>query len=705
MRRFRRVRIAAAAAAAGALVFALHEYAVRAPYRAADGEIGVYSATAAGYSRYERYTMFVDADITVNGRRLRASLAVRGDDAELVPGDAFTVYAELSYASPRLSAFSPKSVEPAGHRDSARYLPAVAARKMSESAERSFGARYAPLIKALTVGDADDLRADASAYRELSRAGTVHLAAVSGMHISFLVSMLSILIRNKRVLGAVLIPVLLFFAALCGFSAGVSRAVIMQIILLAAPLLRRDTDGVTGVSAALFLILLVNPYAAATKSLQLSFAATLGIVLFSRGINSSLTARFGTSRLAKVKPVRAAAAFVAAGFASSLGAVAFTTPLTAYYFGFVSVVSPLANVVSLWAAPTAFCLGLVAELFGILSPAAGLAAAKIAELPAAFLLGTARAFSQFPYAALYVSGAYALAWLVYVYASVVSLAALRAKLKHALVSTAAVAVTLVLAVSLTAAARTGVLEVTAIDVGQGQCIALRSGGETAIIDCGSMTADAGARAAAYLDARFERRIEFLVLSHFDSDHINGAETLLRNYRVLELYIPRPELGEDSTAAADEIITLAILRGTDIIYVDETTTRPLGSASVTLFAPYDAADAENDACVAVLAARGDFECLITGDLGFAGEMYLTELYALPDIEVLIAGHHGSRYSSGDVLLDAVTPELAIISVGRNSYGHPAAETLARFDERGITYRTTLGDGDVTADSNFRIKING
>ena len=87
-------------------------------------------------------------------------------------------------------------------------------------------------------------------------------------------------------------------------------------------------------------------------------------------------------------------------------------------------------------------------------------------------------------------------------------------------------------------------------------------------------------------------------------------------------------------------------------------------------------------------------LVTGDMDAEGELQLTERYQLPDLEVFVAGHHGSRYSSSERLLDQLKPETAVISVGEgNSYGHPAPETLQRFADRDIAVYRTDQDGDI------------
>jgi competence protein ComEC len=113
--------------------------------------------------------------------------------------------------------------------------------------------------------------------------------------------------------------------------------------------------------------------------------------------------------------------------------------------------------------------------------------------------------------------------------------------------------------------------------------------------------------------------------------------------------------------------------------------PFGGGELRVMPPLGTLD-DND-CLSVVCKWGEWEALVTGDMDSAHEMVLTEIYSLPDIELLIVGHHGSKYATTQDLLDAVTPDAAIISVGRNTYGHPTAETLTRLYEYGIpTYRT-------------------
>ena len=99
--------------------------------------------------------------------------------------------------------------------------------------------------------------------------------------------------------------------------------------------------------------------------------------------------------------------------------------------------------------------------------------------------------------------------------------------------------------------------------------------------------------------------------------------------------------------------------------------------------------ENELGLTILCSAGEFDTLITGDMDSRTERVLVSSYPLPDIEVLLVGHHGSRYSTSEELLGAVMPEVGVVSVGSNSYGHPTRDALLRLTDADVTvYRTDL-----------------
>ena len=178
-----------------------------------------------------------------------------------------------------------------------------------------------------------------------------------------------------------------------------------------------------------------------------------------------------------------------------------------------------------------------------------------------------------------------------------------------------------------------------------------------------------------------RSVDRVILTHFDDDHINGVEHLLARMDVTTLTVP-----EMDSEARNLVLDLAAAYGTAVETVTEETVLPFGDAELTIFPPLGTSGS-NELGLTILATAGENDFLITGDMERATEKKLVETYSLPDIEVLMAGHHGSKGSTSEELLEAVTPETAIISVGTNSYGHPAEDTLRRLARAGCAvYRT-------------------
>ena len=130
----------------------------------------------------------------------------------------------------------------------------------------------------------------------------------------------------------------------------------------------------------------------------------------------------------------------------------------------------------------------------------------------------------------------------------------------------------------------------------------------------------------------------------------------------------------------------------VTMVTDTYQFPMGQAMLTIYPPVGAGDL-NEQGLTFLCSAGDFDALITGDMAGNTEKKLVERFDLPDIEVLVVGHHGSRYSSTDAFLQQVRPETAIISVGDNSYGHPTQEAMDRLSRNGAAVYRTDRQGNV------------
>ena len=554
--------------------------------------------------------------------------------------------------------------------------------------------RVSGFLTAELTGDKTAM--DDGDYLAMQETGLAHLFAVSGLHCVFLVTLLSLLVsRRQRLLCAVTIPVLVFYMVMVGLSPSVVRACIMQIFLLIAPLFRRGSDPLTSLAAALLVILLANPFAAASVSLQLSFSATLGMVLLSPRLYKLLTGWYK----GRDRRLRGVLCFVAANLAATLSATVFTVPLTAYYFRIFVLAAPLASLLAVPAAGWSFMAAFVTALLGFVWLPLARVLGWLAWLLVRYILWVAHTVMGWRYHAVYFTDPYLLYWLLFLYAAFIGCAVTPDGKRKYLLAAGLSAVTLVCAVWVNQQDyRYGQLSALALDVGQGESVVLWSGADTVLVDCGSSNSykDPGGLTADTLHSMGVKRLTAVVVTHYHADHTNGLYEVLRRVPAETIYLPDIE---DEYGVRERLVSLAQEQGTEVVYVTETALLRLGSSTLTVYPPVQSGGDLNELGLTALASAGDFDLLITGDMSGGTERKLAETYPLPDVEVLVVSHHGSRYSSDSRFLQAITPEAAVISVGDNNYGHPSEETLQRLYAAGAeVWRTDL-------QGTIRITANG
>ena len=657
------------------------------------------SGTVCNYAQPTPYGYKVELELDHADRGYRTLLYLAGEAQTLKPGDRLTTSAKLELASYRYSQeqnvyqrsqgyvllaygqgeWSSEAVQ----KIPLRFIPAWTAHQLQEQIDKLFPADAAAFLRALLTGDRSGF--DYQTKNALSLAGVSHVVAISGMHVSILLALVLFVLPDRRFAAAVGIPIVVFYAILTGASPSVVRAATMQILLLIAPLLRRENDPPTSLSAAMLLILLINPWAIADVSFQLSFAAMAGLLLFSRRIYDYLDARLAERKLPRVLEKMGKAAILSVS--TTLGAMVFTTPLIACSFGVISLVSVAANFLTLWAVSICFQAGMVACVLGFVLPGmAGILTWCLSWLVRYFLVVT-NWLAALPFAAIYTDSGYTVLVLVAAYLLLAVYFLFRTGRKP-LMMLVCMVVCLCLCTGLNVwENRRAELQTTVLDVGQGQCILLEWDGMTAMIDCGgSYPEEAGEAAARLLLSHGRTTLDLLILTHFDTDHAGGIPQLLNRIDVDCLYVP-PAEPEDGLYL--QICEAAAQSGTQIKAVTEDLVLSRSETEVRIFAPVSYHPG-NDGGLSVLSSREDYDILVTGDMSFEAEHRLVTLQDLPQVELLVAGHHGSATSTGMELLEAVQPRTVLISVGsENRYGHPTQETLDRIEAVGAqVYRTDL-----------------
>lgn len=216
----------------------------------------------------------------------------------------------------------------------------------------------------------------------------------------------------------------------------------------------------------------------------------------------------------------------------------------------------------------------------------------------------------------------------------------------------------------------GELEIHYIDVGQGDATLIKCDGQSMLIDAGEN--DMGTKVYSYLISQGIEKLDYVIGTHPDSDHIGGMDVVLYNFQCDKVFMP--DFKKD-TKTYDDVINTAKNKNYKITNPQVGDVYTLGNGEFTIIAPNKKYDEANNASIGIYFAYGERTFLFTGDAEYEAELDIIANGLNIDADVYKAGHHGSRTSSSDELLEKVTPKYVVVSCGEdNSYGHPHAAIL-------------------------------
>lgn len=245
---------------------------------------------------------------------------------------------------------------------------------------------------------------------------------------------------------------------------------------------------------------------------------------------------------------------------------------------------------------------------------------------------------------------------------------------------------------------TGQMKVTYLDVGQGDCTIIQTEGHNAMIDAGNN--HEGKEVVAYLNQQGIDKLDYLILTHPDADHIGGGDDVLENIAVEQVIMP--DVAND-TMTYEEVVDDIKKKNIPVDHPKVGESFELGDAAFTVLCPEEDLIRENDtndASVGMKLVHGENSFVMCGDASEKSESAMVKRFGSAlECDVLKCGHHGSRTSTCEAFLKATNPTWAVISCGKdNSYGHPHQETLTRLDDDDVqVYRTDqLGTVIATSD---------
>lgn len=454
---------------------------------------------------------------------------------------------------------------------SIRWLPQRIARFCRQAIATALPEREAGLLTGLLIGNTDNLSSGDTL--SLRIAGLSHLVAVSGLHVGFLVAFCYLLF-GRRWGTYCSIPLILLFVPIAGASPSVIRAAIMYLIAAAAFITRKEANTLNSLFAALAILLIQNPYAIASLSLQLSFAATLGLVLFAGKMQTKLLRPFHS--LPQIP--RKILVFFAGALSCTVCATIFTTPILLSAFGYVSILSVLSNLLVVGVTAICFIGGFLLCLASAVFPVAVPALAALTQPPLHYILLVSERISSIPFGLVNWGDNYGLAALFLFFAAVLLWLMAGSRIKWKIVLPT-VCVFLLLFSGLSTYQYQQTYRVTYLPCGTGQAILVSDTSHATLIDCAG---DGGYRDAAQLVAEWMRyqnidRIDTLILTAVDRGHARDLPALLETVPIDEILMPA---GCKTTKYNTDLLALCTQYGATEI--DQTKALYSGAAPITVF---------------------------------------------------------------------------------------------------------------------------
>ncbi len=575
----------------------------------------------------------------------------------------------------------------------------------ADTIEQLIPAPASGLLKAIMLGDKSGLPDQLE--DDFRTVGLSHLIAISGFHVSIiLILVLGVLDVGFRPKTAAIITivVLILYAVLVGLRPSVIRATFMGIgFLIGTRFLGRRNNTISILASIAIGITLINPDQITNVGFQLSFAATLSLALYGQMLatwlknwvhNNLFEPNAAIKRLLNI-------------LAITLAAQILTLPIVAYHFEQVALVSLLANLIVVPVQPILMIIGVLATLIGSAFLPLGKLVGWVAWLLLTFTIRAVELLAQIPFASVpiqvneftliftYVMIG-AMTWYLYQEAERRAETRKRLRLNVSQPVMAGVSVMgLFLAISWSSGQPDGLLHVSFLDVGQGDAIFVETPtGRQILIDGGEFPTLLNSEIGRKLPF-WDREIDLVIATHPDADHVTGLPEIFDRYRVQRF------IYDGQTAAISGVygavwerieaqdVETYIAQAGEVIEVEDGVRLEIVHPSGTLDE-----DIRNNNSVSLRLVYGEFSLLLTGDAEVEAERAMLAT-GLPLASVVYkAGHHGSQTSSSADFMNAINPQIVIISAGvDNQFGHPHPDVIGRFNASGAAVLDTRLHGTI------------
>ena len=585
--------------------------------------------------------------------------------------------------------------------------------KIIKNINNKFPEETRGLFLGILLGDKSSIEEDVR--QNFADSSLSHILAVSGTHISYVVICISVLFKklklNKNIRKVLTSLVLFMYLYLVDFSVSATRAVIMSTIVIMQMLFYRKQDTITTIAFSSIIILINNPYSILNIGFLLSYGGTIGIILFVNRISIESKEDFFQRFKSYLKDICIV----------TISAQTIIMPIIIYYFNTISFTFIISNIIASLIIGPIIMIGLVIIAISFFKIPIISLIIRFYNILIVILVRTADIISKIPMSKIYLKTPTTLEIIFYY--SVVFLIALLIyikksnrkfikktiqiyiyNLKNFFINNrnkVLIFISIVSLISITSIKIPKELKINFIDVGQGDsCLITTPQNKKVIVDSGgSESYDVGKNVLLpYLLDKRITKIDYIMISHFDTDHCKGFEYVLENIKVKNVIISKQSETSENFKQIMKIIrkkriNLIIVQKETKIKIDNFTT-------VDILSPQseNIADNMNDNSIVAKFEAYNFSILFTGDASEKIEKELIKENINLKSDILKVSHHGSKTGTSEEFLKSVKPKIALIGVGENNkFGHPTKDVIKRLTENKIKIYRTDTDGEI------RIKI--
>lgn len=553
----------------------------------------------------------------------------------------------------------------------------------------------AGLCISIILGSKDELSEDIQ--ENFRKSNLSHMLAISGAHITYLLLAITTLVKylnlHKRWSKLFVIIFLIFFMALTGFTPSVTRACIMSILNLLAEILFRKSNIYSNLAISCFIILLFNPYSILDIGFQLSYGGTIGIVLFCNKLFKHNLKSIDLKNTKINKYIKKIGDYIKQIIIVALSTNLMIFPIIMYHFNTLSLTFFISNLLAFPILGICIILSItLIVIIIIINPLAHFFSYFIQPF-LNFLIHIGNISSKLPFSQVLVPTPKI--WQIILYYILIIYIILIKKYRHILKFENKKIISSIIIFTLFFSYIFPIfpvhkLEIHFIDVGQGDStLIITDTNKRVLIDGGGSEMgnfDVGRKILLpYLLDKGIMKIDYILFTHFDSDHCEGLFTILENIKVKNVIISKQAKTSSNFETFLKIIKnkkvkVLVVQAGDKIKIDKNSCLDILFPTSNLISTNAL---NNNSIVAKFNYNNELSILFTGDIEEIAERKILEKYKNSEIlksTILKVAHHGSKTSSIKEFLEAVKPKIALIGVGeKNTFGHPNVNTLKRLED--------------------------